>query len=459
MKKALSLFLALILSFSLTTPAFAVKAGGLEFDSFVDVSRSHWAYDAIMALEELELVTGYFGCDADGPYAYFSPNTAMNRNHFVVIMARYLYGKELAAMSAGTNWYSNEYNLLLKHGILQKSDFENGKLNVPMTRQEMAYVLTKVADVQNKAPASLVASSKIPDYNSINSYYRDGVVKAYSMGLITGTDSKGTFNPNGTLTRAQASTVIYRLINFKNGQGVVDPGVKHQHDLSWVGQRNGTHIKVCFSKEGTCDFNHKIIENCAYNHGGIEAWDFCKYCGDIPAVYYEKLSPIPNNWNGVGVNLNKRWNSENPLDGMPNTKAVAEKYGVEAGGYSYALTMNFVSLNSSIVTNGLTLQGFSYSCNDQDRYETVIAMLRDVLDEKSAVALIGWIEELDELCTAAMDALMMYGEDSAEYKAAEAAHKAHGNLLWGTDAPVGFGNVNVKWRTSGNTISIYIYNK
>ena len=53
MKKVLSLLLALTLSFASAVPAFAIEAGGLQFDYFVDVSDDHWAYDAIMALEEM----------------------------------------------------------------------------------------------------------------------------------------------------------------------------------------------------------------------------------------------------------------------------------------------------------------------------------------------------------------------------------------------------------------------
>ena len=309
-----------------------------------------------------------------------------------MVIARYLYGEELAAMPKAATWYGNAYTLLLNKGILKKTDFNNGKLEVAMSRQEMAYVLAKAADAQGKAPDSLVATSKIPDYNSISSSYKDSVVKAYSMGLIAGTDSKGTFNPYGTLNRAQASTVIYRLVNFKNGE-------------------NNSSEKE-----------------------------------------------ITNEWDGKGVNISKFWDPADPLAGMPNTAAVGEKYGNDAKGYGYAVAMDFVNVDTSIITDGLVLNGFKYSSQHQDRYDTAIAMLKDVLDAESANAFISWLEELDRL-EQGTDVLFTHGRDSKEYKDAVAALTAHGNKLWEASSPVTFGNVNIEWRTEGNNIMFLIKNK
>ena len=385
MKKALSLFLALILSLALAVPAFAAQP-----KSFRDVPGNHWAHDAIMDMVSMGLLSGTTSPDANG-VADFNPDGAMNRSHFVMVIARYLYGEELAAMPKAATWYGNAYTLLLNKGILKKTDFNNGKLEVAMSRQEMAYVLAKAADAQGKAPDSLVATSKIPDYNSISSSYKDSVVKAYSMGLIAGTDSKGTFNPYGTLNRAQASTVIYRLVNFKNGE-------------------NNSSEKE-----------------------------------------------ITNEWDGKGVNISKFWDPADPLAGMPNTAAVGEKYGNDAKGYGYAVAMNFVNVDTSIITDGLVLNGFKYSSQHQDRYDTAIAMLKDVLDAESANALISWIEELDnihkELYKVSVEG---FYKGDTEYDNVFNKFKTHRDSLadWTT-----MGNVQVKFASEGNNDMFFIKNK
>ena len=132
MKKVLSLLLALTLSLALAVPAFAA-----ELKSFKDVPSTHWAHDAIMEMVDMGLLAGTTAPDANG-VGTFSPDSSMNRSHFVVVIARYLYGEELTAMPNGEKWYSSAYTLLLNKKILKKTDFENGNLDVAMSRQEMA---------------------------------------------------------------------------------------------------------------------------------------------------------------------------------------------------------------------------------------------------------------------------------------------------------------------------------
>jgi hypothetical protein len=97
-------------------------------------------------------------------------------------------------------------------------------------------ILSRVCAGLGLAPDTLVSSGSIPDWSAITVGYREGVRTVYSMGLIGGVDSKGTFNPTGTLSRAQAATVLYRLLNAMDGtQPVwdaarVDPSATNMDD-------------------------------------------------------------------------------------------------------------------------------------------------------------------------------------------------------------------------------------
>lgn len=164
-------------------------------------------------------------------------------------------------------------------------------------------------------------------------------------------------------------------------------------------------------------------------------------------------------WDGVGVNADKDWYPENPLDGMPNTAKLVEQYDLGYKGEITALAVNGVNLRTNYGPDTLVLEGFSYSSNDQDRYETAIALLKDVLDAESATALINWIEELNGLNNGMRDARIAHGRDSAEFAAADAAMDAHGNELWEAKFPVKFGNVYVEWYESGQVIGFAISNK
>ena len=59
----------------------------------------------------------------------------------------------------------------------------------------------------------MIPTSRISDFAEVTEEYQNYVQKAYTKGILTGVDTKGTFDPDGTLTRAQAATVLYRVIN------------------------------------------------------------------------------------------------------------------------------------------------------------------------------------------------------------------------------------------------------
>jgi hypothetical protein len=53
---------------------------------------------------------------------------------------------------------------------------------------------------------------KIKDYSKVATNYKRYVLYAYAIGLITG-DNKGYFNPKSNLSRAEAATIIMRLLD------------------------------------------------------------------------------------------------------------------------------------------------------------------------------------------------------------------------------------------------------
>lgn len=207
LKRMLSSFLcAVMLVGTLTIPAFAA-----ELKSFKDVAANRWSHDAIMEMVDLGMFSGTTTPDANG-VGTFNPTGTMTRAQYIVVVTRYLYGKELDGMERGTYWYSNNYDLAVKHGLITKSEFSIDTLNNPITRQEMALVAVRTAQAQGETMPTLVSTDRIADYATIGNYYKDFVVKAFSMCLISGYDDKGTFGPQDTLTREQGAMVAYRLV-------------------------------------------------------------------------------------------------------------------------------------------------------------------------------------------------------------------------------------------------------
>ena len=180
--------------------------------SFSDVGFSRWSHDAIMNMVELGIFSGTTTPDVNG-VGTFDPTGTMTQAQFITVVTRYLFNDELSGMGQGAYWYSNNYDIALKYDLIEPGEFSLSALNGPITRQEMAMIAVRVAKAQGEADADLVSIDQIADYSAIDSYYQGSVREAFSMGLIAGTDSLGTFAPRNTLTREQGAMVAYRLVN------------------------------------------------------------------------------------------------------------------------------------------------------------------------------------------------------------------------------------------------------
>lgn len=219
MKRVLSGVLCLVMMMT----AFCASVSAAEIKSFSDVPSYHWAGNPIAHMVELGMFTGTTKPDANG-VGTFSPDATMTRAQFVTVVTRYLYRDELAAIAdAHKNsglWYSANYEAAVNNGLITASEFTQADMNKPMTRQEMAMVLVRATEALGQYPSQLISSLRIADYNDIGSYYKNYVQKCYSMGMLCGVDDRGTFKPEGTLTRAQAATVLYRLVDPEKRQKV-----------------------------------------------------------------------------------------------------------------------------------------------------------------------------------------------------------------------------------------------
>lgn len=204
MKKITSLLLTLILILSLSTVAFATDL------SFSDVPSSNWAYPTIMRATELGLFKGTSTVDANG-VGTFSPDNTMTRAEFITVCLR--AAKIASVETSGGHWYDGSWEAAVKYGLITEQDFGGlSGMEQGMTRQEMAYVLVNTLEYNGEKATNIISPDRIPDYTFVNSFYKPYVLSAYTLGLICGQDGIGTFNPSGTLTRAQGATVLIRLL-------------------------------------------------------------------------------------------------------------------------------------------------------------------------------------------------------------------------------------------------------
>ena len=213
-KRMISLILSLTLLLSLSVPAFA--AAPTVQPHFTDVPTSHWAYTQIERACSDGVIAGTAG-NAANYTGVFSPSGTLTEAQFVTIMTRAFFNEELEAakkvVGSNAKWYAAAQKVAEDKHLLT---FVQGKMDAPITRYDMAAIMTNIMDAKEFSGRPGLAETeatfdKIADFKSIPNSYQISVASVFAMGLIAGTDSKGTFSGASYMNRAQAAVVYGRM--------------------------------------------------------------------------------------------------------------------------------------------------------------------------------------------------------------------------------------------------------
>lgn len=216
MKKLLAAFLATLLLFSTSGTALAYQVIGLDnftkdrtysSDVFNDNQASDWFYDNVAAVYEYSLMEGVGN-------NRFNPSNNVTIAEAITVAVRvnwiYTYGG-LAQVETEENdaWYDPYVRDALRYGIISKAFLD---YNASATRAEFACILAASIDSVELEPINAVDDNAIPDVPK-DTEYADAVYLLYRAGVLTGSDSNGTFNPQSTITRAEAAAIITRIVD------------------------------------------------------------------------------------------------------------------------------------------------------------------------------------------------------------------------------------------------------
>ena len=195
---------ALLLAVTLLASLIAASAA----EPFSDVPENHWAYEQIQTAVDRGLVNGA----GDGR---FMPDRQVTGVEFVTMLVRAFYPEEIGGAQTGAVWYQPYVQAASSHGLLTGELSRTAVLEEPINRSQMAVLLSNaVEDADLDGMDSILTESQaartIPDWDQISDDYRDAVRVTYSLGLIVGTDSAGTFRGDGYMTRAQGAVVMNR---------------------------------------------------------------------------------------------------------------------------------------------------------------------------------------------------------------------------------------------------------
>lgn len=177
-------------------------------EGFTDVPASHWANPYVTELAKKDIISGY----DDNT---FKPNNSVTREEFVkmIVGASGLYKAdaqcEFGDVPADAWFYQYIASAYANEIVSGVTDTAFG-VGSKITRQDVAVIAARIIKRFN-SDATAPSETTLTDIDTVSDYAVESVKLLNGMGIINGYDD-GSFMPKNTLTRAEAATIICKLI-------------------------------------------------------------------------------------------------------------------------------------------------------------------------------------------------------------------------------------------------------
>ena len=198
-KRMFALILALTLCLSFVPPARA--AGG-----FSDVDENAWYLKYLDTAVSSGLIHGR----GDGR---FSPNDDITGAEAVKLAAciGQLLSEGSVSLTNGSPWYASYLEYAAEKGFIDSRP-HHSTLSAPITRAELMDMLCRAIPQAQRREINAIPDGAIPDL-SPSAPYRDNIYTLYRMGIVTGSDKRGSCLPEKCISRAEAAALVARVVD------------------------------------------------------------------------------------------------------------------------------------------------------------------------------------------------------------------------------------------------------
>ncbi|MGE4485666.1 MAG: trypsin-like peptidase domain-containing protein [Oscillospiraceae bacterium] len=164
---------------------------------FSDVSSDAWYAGSVESAFAMGLMKGSSG-------SQFNPAGNVTVAEAITMAARIhrIYTTGIESFTQTSPWYQIYVDYAANNGIISYGQFSS--YTAAATRLQFATIFASALPDGALSNISTVEDSAIPDTDSA------AVYKLYRAGILTGDDS-GAFNPESTITRAEASAIVSRM--------------------------------------------------------------------------------------------------------------------------------------------------------------------------------------------------------------------------------------------------------
>lgn len=194
---------------------------------FEDVEEDDWFAEYVAPMVRDGLFEGLSATE-------FAPDYTMRESQFLTVVLRKAWPQELEQYNAANpgNWYTGACKLAMDKGLISAAIYGTDYAAINrrlITRERMTDIVIRAMEAlgEDTTVDTQAVKNNVFDLYQCKPEFQDSMVKAYGLGIITGTDTdsagRARLRPTGEASRAQAATILYR---FAYPQERVQPTLK-----------------------------------------------------------------------------------------------------------------------------------------------------------------------------------------------------------------------------------------
>ena len=173
---------------------------------FNDVSKADWYYNSVRSAWYNGLIDGVTANE-------FRPDftlTVAQAIKLAAALCQMEHEGKVRLTNGETKWYDTYVSYAIANGIIEQSyaSYTDTQMNAPVTRGEFVHIFHGAKD--GYTAISTVADGAIPDVKTGDKFAAE-IYELYRAGILTGSDTKGTFHTASTIKRSEAATILLRM--------------------------------------------------------------------------------------------------------------------------------------------------------------------------------------------------------------------------------------------------------
>jgi|GEM_PF-2307424 len=184
-----------------------VTGDGVDVFPFTDVAASAWYRKDVETAYKNGLINGKTATT-------FAPEENMTVAEAVKLAAcmHQLHHTGSVTLENGSPWYATFMQYALTNKIIE-SDLTS-RANEKITRKEFVFIFHASLPAGEFVAINTVANGAIPDVSpTAMPKYAPGIYTFYRAGILTGSDAKGTFNPDSNIKRNEVAAILTRMFD------------------------------------------------------------------------------------------------------------------------------------------------------------------------------------------------------------------------------------------------------